>query len=473
MTTTEAGSKFADAVTPLVYDPNFTVVKTAISITGGTGLNGLDGADSDGDIVNYTITVTNTGNITLTGYSISDPNAANLLLVSGDTDLDGDLDVGEIWNYTADHTVTQAELDSKGTNNSGALDTDGDTDNRVTVTTTEAGSKFADAVTPLVYDPNFTVVKTAISITGGTGLNGLDGADSDGDIVNYTITVTNTGNITLTGYSISDPNAANLLLVSGDTDLDGDLDVGEIWNYTADHTVTQAELDSKGTDNSGALDTDGDTDNRVTVTTTEAGSKFADAVTPLVYNPLVDLEKLVSVDSTDGTDGTFVDADTALGPENVSIGTDVWFKVTLANTGNITLTDVDVVDNNTTTGLPGTFFDLVVDGALTADAINNYGATLVGDTDTDGDLDVGETWTITYNQAFDPGNHVNTATVTTDEGATDNDAAHYFSLINEGPGVRTPGFWQNMNNGGQFWDGIVGNEKNAGKDCFAGRRAAL
>ena len=207
VTTNQTGPENDDAVVPLVYDPNFTVVKTAISITGGTGLNGLDGADSDGDIVNYTITVTNTGNITLTGYSISDPNAANLLLVSGDTDLDGDLDVGEIWNYTADHTVTQAELDSKGTDNSGALDTDGDTDNRVTVTTTEAGSKFADAVTPLVYDPNFTVVKTAISITGGTGLNGLDGADSDGDIVNYTITVTNTGNITLTGYSISDPNA--------------------------------------------------------------------------------------------------------------------------------------------------------------------------------------------------------------------------------------------------------------------------
>ena len=36
-----------------------------------------------------------------------------------------------------------------------------------------------------------------------------------------------------------------------------------------------------------------------------------------------------------------------------------------------------------------------------------------------------------------------------------------------GPGVRTPGFWQNMKNGGQFWDGITGNEKNAGQDCFA------
>jgi hypothetical protein len=34
------------------------------------------------------------------------------------------------------------------------------------------------------------------------------------------------------------------------------------------------------------------------------------------------------------------------------------------------------------------------------------------------------------------------------------------------PGVRTPGFWQNMNNGGLYWDGKDDNEKNAGDDCF-------
>ena len=32
--------------------------------------------------------------------------------------------------------------------------------------------------------------------------------------------------------------------------------------------------------------------------------------------------------------------------------------------------------------------------------------------------------------------------------------------------MRTPGFWQNPNNGGQFWDGIVGNEDHAGEPGF-------
>jgi hypothetical protein len=149
----------------------------------------------------------------------------------------------------------------------------------------------------------------------------------------------------------------------------------------------------------------------------------------------------------------------------------VWFKVTVENTGNVTLTDVDISDNNQTGGLPGTFFDLVVDGALTQNAIDNFGATLEGDTDGDGDLDVDETWTITYFQAFDPGNHVNEATVTaeattTAEEVTDSDLAHYFSLVDLGLCPRTPGFWQNPNNGAQFWDGIQDNEKHAGEDGF-------
>jgi hypothetical protein len=111
-------------------------------------------------------------------------------------------------------------------------------------------------------------------------------------------------------------------------------------------------------------------------------------------------------------------------------------------------------------------FNLMQNGALTADATTNHSATITGDTDHDGQLDVGETWTISYRQAFDPGNHVNTATVTTHEGQTDNDAAHYFSLVDEGLCPRTPGFWQNPNNGAQFWDGIAGNEKHAGEAGF-------
>ena len=307
------------------------------------------------------------------------------------------------------------------------------------------------------------VTKAVSSITGGV----VGGADSAGDVINYAISVQNTGNVTLTGLTVTDPNAnpGSITYVSGDTDSDGKLDVGETWNYTAAHTVTQAELDGKGIDIAGAIDGDGDDDNRVTADTNETAPDTADAAAPLLYNPGIDLEKYVSVDSTNGTNGTFVDADDALGPQNVNLGADVWFHVTVQNTGNITLTDVDIADVNQTGG-GSVNFDLMQNGALTADATANHSATLAGDTDNDGQLDVGETWTITYRQAFDPGEHVNTATVTTHEGQTDNDAAHYFSLVDEGLCPRTPGFWQNPKNGGQFWDGIQGNEKHAGEAGF-------
>ncbi|MCC7428811.1 MAG: hypothetical protein IT557_18105 [Alphaproteobacteria bacterium] len=43
---------------------------------------------------------------------------------------------------------------------------------------------------------------------------------------------------------------------------------------------------------------------------------------------------------------------------------------------------------------------------------------------------------------------------------------NFGNRVVEGPGVRTPGFWQSKF-GGQFWDGITGNEAKAGMDCFA------
>ena len=473
---TEAGPKNADATSPLVYNPDFSVTKVATSITGGAGTNGLDGANSANDVVNYTITIDNTGNVSLTGFSYTDANADGdvITYVSGD-DGDGNLEVNETWIYSAAHTVTQAEIDSGGTDDTGALDSDDDTDNKVTISFTEAGPKSASAATPILQSADFSVTKVATSITGGAGTNGLDGANSANDVVNYTITIDNTGNLTLTGFTYTDANADGdvITYVSGD-DGDGDLEVNETWIYSAAHTVTQAEMDSGGTADTGALDADDDTDNKVTVSFNEAGPKSATAVTPILQNANVDLFKYVDVGF--GWD----DANAGPDPLNVNVGGDVDFKITIENTGNVTLTAVDVNDTYLSGGPPGTANLLVDDGALTAYALA-HNAVLTGDDNdgnsgnglvADGILQVGETWTITYTEPFDPlsfapGAHLNTADVTTAEGATDEDSAYYYSLISvEGPGVRTPGFWQNAKNGGQFWDGVTGNAKHDGEVCF-------
>ena len=306
---------------------------------------------------------------------------------------------------------------------------------------------------PLTYAPSLSIVKAVAGITGDTDMNGA--VDKAGGVISYGITVKNTGNITLTGYQFSDPNATTLSAVMGD-DGNGNLDVGETWTYTATHTVSQDELNKKGTGADGLIDGDGDVDNTATVTTTQTGTAMSSVSTPLDYRATVDLEKLVSINGT-----TFVDADTALaGPQNVAVQSAVFFKVTVDNTGNVDLTNVKITDVNTTLGEPGTTITLFENGMLNAALVGpaNSNLALSGDTGNDGILGVDEVWTLTYTQGFDFGQHVNTAFVTTAQQAADNDAAYYFGIL-EGPGVRTPGFWQGLNNGALFWNGIQGDSK--------------
>src|SRR6185295_6206864 len=191
-----------DPIGNFIPHPSMNVTKAVSSITGGEGVNGLTGANSAGDVIHYNISVQNTGNVALTGLTITDPNAnaGSIQPVTsggfntGDTDHDNVFDAGETWNFTAAHTVTQAELDGKGIDIGGLIAGDGDDDNRVTADTTETAPDTADAAAPLIYNPAMNVTKAVTSITGGQGTDGLEGANDDGDVIHYGISVQNTGN---------------------------------------------------------------------------------------------------------------------------------------------------------------------------------------------------------------------------------------------------------------------------------------
>ena len=203
------------------------------SVPGGT-------ADVAGETINYTLAVTNQGNAAIANVVVDDPFTTNEAPVLsgtfnvGDTDQDNLLDVGETWQYTASHTVTQAELDA-GTN----------IVNTATVTGTGATPDTDDATVAVAQSKILHIEKDA-TVPGGT-------ANSTGDVINYTLAVTNTGNAAMAGVVVDDPFTTNEAPVlsgafnAGDTDQDNLLDVGETWQYTASHTVTQAELDA-GTD---------------------------------------------------------------------------------------------------------------------------------------------------------------------------------------------------------------------------------
>ncbi len=79
---------------------------------------------------------------------------------------------------------------------------------------------------------------------------------------------------------------------TGDTDQDNLLDVGETWQYTASHQVTQAELDA-GT----AIV------NTATVTGTGATPDSDDATVPVAQSKILHIEKDASVTGRHGRRG--------------------------------------------------------------------------------------------------------------------------------------------------------------------------
>ena len=309
-------------------------------------------ADAAGDVINYTITVANTGNTTMTGVVVTDPNADTGSIVRGADvvgDDDGLLEVGETWGYTATHTVTQAEIDSNGGG-------DGTIDNTATADSDQTGTDSANASVPVEQTPALNITKAVHDVDGDTTGPVVDAA---GDVVNYTITVANTGNTTLTGVVVTDPNADAGTIVRGADvvgDNDGLLEVGETWGYTATHTVTQAEIDSNGGG-------DGDIDNTATADSDQTGTDTADASVPLEQTPALSITKVVHD----------VDGDTTA-PVADAAGDVIHYTITVANTGNTTLTGVVVTDPNADTG------SIV------------RGADVVGDND--GLLEVGETWAL-------------------------------------------------------------------------------
>ena len=197
--------------TPLDKSPGMEVVKEGIYVDFNE-----DEKVNLGDRIDYTIRVTNTGNTTLTNVVVKDPMLG--LEVTVDK-----IEVGGTWTYNGSYSITQADIDK------------GLVINKVTVDTDETDPKEETEETPLTQSPSLTISKTA----------NKSKFNSVGEVVTYTITVTNTGNITLTGISVTDP-LIELKGPVGDENENNKLDIGEVWIYTGDYTITAEDM-AKGT----------------------------------------------------------------------------------------------------------------------------------------------------------------------------------------------------------------------------------
>jgi uncharacterized repeat protein (TIGR01451 family) len=257
--------------------------------------------------ISYTITVTNTGSVDLTGVVLSDPLTAGASLVSGDTTNPGVLDVGEIWTYGATYTVTPADL----TAGSPIV-------NSATVDTDQTDPASASATTTISQGPALEVAKssTTTSITAA------------GQVVPYTFSLTNTGNVSLTGISVSDPACdAAPAYVSGDTNTDDTLQTSETWTYACDRTVTQAELDAGG-----------DLSNTVSADSAESAPATDSLDIPIAQNPALTIAKSITS-----------------GAQYAAVGDVITYEYLVLNSGNVTVDGpITVTDDRTSVTCPAT-----------------------------------------------------------------------------------------------------------------------
>ena len=206
------------ASTEFVRTPSFTVTKAVDKST-----------VSAPGLLSYSVVIENTGNVSLTNVAVTDQlSNGSVIAVTGpasDVGINGALDIGESWNYTASYNVTQDDIDAGI-----------DLTNTVTVDTSELDDQSARAVTRIETAPNLKVIKTVDR-----------GSLSAPGILNYVIKITNTGNVSLSNVvpvdTLPDGTLSTLAGPVADTGVAGVLDLGETWEYSTTYTVRQAEID--------------------------------------------------------------------------------------------------------------------------------------------------------------------------------------------------------------------------------------
>ena len=287
--------------------------------------------DSPRDVT-YSYFVHNNGNVTLTGLRLTDDHINDVITLGADT-----LAPGASTTGTATYTVTQPMIDAGNIIH-----------NIATVTSNEGATAVATANVVVHQNPSVTIVKTA-SVAG-------DSVNVAGEVISYTVVVTNTGNMSLTG-TLAD-TLSGISAISGPVEsvsTNGILNVGETWTYTYTYTATQADID-----NHGKNPANGYINNTATFTPS-AGSPQSDSeAVPVDQNPAINIVKL-----TNGDDDVWLNVNDA-----------VTWTYTVTNTGNVALSNITVTDN-----VSGVIPDpVLVDGYNT------------GDTDKDNKLDLSETW---------------------------------------------------------------------------------
>ena len=245
-----------------------------------------------GEIIHYTITVKNTGNVSIISTAVTDPNA---LIISVRPNVI--LMPGESFPVTATHLVTQEDMDA------GKV---------ITVAKAEgfdlAGNTIGKLTNQVIVNG---IQRTELGVTSKASTQQFSRV---GEVIKYQIEVKNTGNISLYNLEVTDPGVA---IEANNTA--ASLLPGNSLVTTASHTITQDDLDAGEVVNiSKAKAADGN------------GKPIIKTGDQLVINAIQQQEMSAST-------GTSVSS-------YKNEGDIIKYTVVVKNTGNVTMKNVKVTD---------------------------------------------------------------------------------------------------------------------------------
>jgi len=283
-----------------------------------TSSGGADPTITDpSDTIVYNLAVTNTGNTSLTSITVSDSLATVdcLPFVNG-TD---SLAPGESVNCSALVSLSQANIN------------DGQVVNDANVIASDPSGGLVDsqsqATTSINQKTSVTLVKTA-SVPSTT-------PPTVGEQIVYSFSLQNTGNVSLSNPNVSDPLCPATLSAGvgfiSDNGGNGDtvLDANEIWSFSCNYTISQDNVDNGDVANSA-----------VGTGTPPASSGLPNPTSTASSLAVLQQETGISLDKTSSmptiSDGALSDAS--------DVGDTITYTFNVANTGNVTLTNIVVSD---------------------------------------------------------------------------------------------------------------------------------
>ena len=281
--------------------PALTVVKSSD--------HGTPAASKPGDTVTYTFTVENTGNVPVSDIAIAEgqfTGSGELSAIDCPAAQADRLDPGDIVECTATYVLTQSDVDGGAVSNTATATGENPDGGQVTSPPSGTGVE-------ITAEPGFDFEKRAVS-----------GAHSKaGDVVEYEFELTNTGNVSITDYTVTEGEFTGTDSLSPIDCPTGAIAAGASIVCTASYTLTQADVDAGGVTNTATA-------------SIEVPRGQVPPPAPSTFTLDVPPAPGLAITKTSDTDRVN------------RAGQKVTYSFELLNTGNVTLSDATVIEGKFT-----------------------------------------------------------------------------------------------------------------------------